>query len=160
MLRVLESQLIGYLTDAFPAVGNLFLGQVYNGVLDVLLRRLAGLFLHQVAEVVGREEHLVGEILHRRQSVPLGLVAVEIVVEQSLEACQHIAVRILSCDELSVVEAHAVVQQQFDVLGDEAFAVLVDGVVQLLLYLVQTVRENPFLRLRQMKCLVGGIRKE
>ena len=45
---------------------------------------------------------------------PFGLVGAEIIVEQLFETDQYILVDPLAGDELAVVKADAVVQQQFD----------------------------------------------
>lgn len=110
-------------------------------------------FLHEVAEVVGREETLLGEIFHRRQPFLQGPVVFEVVVEQPFKLVEHIEIGRLAGDELPLVETHTIVEQQFDVAADEFLGVLVDGVLQLLPYLVQTILEDVFLVFAQVEGL-------
>ena len=69
-------------------------------------------------------------------------------------------VYLLAGDELAVVEAEAIVQQQFDV-GDDKFAgMLVDGSVQFLLYHCEhTPKDFHFLG-GEMQSLGTGIAEE
>ena len=84
-------------------------------------------------------------------------VALEIGVQQVLEPGQDVFVHLATCDKLPFVEAHAVIQQQFDITRDQAFAVLIYRVCQFLLYLIQAIPEDsPFL-FRQVKGFVGGV---
>ena len=69
-------------------------------------------------------------------------------------------VYLLAGDELAVVEAEAIVQQQFDV-GDDKFAgMLVDGPVQFLLYHCEHTTEHFHLLGGEMQSLGTGIAEE
>ena len=109
MLGILETEVIGNLADGFRCAEEHFFGEVDDFVLDVLLGGFAGLFLDKVAEVVGREENLVGKVFDGRKPFSLGLVVLEIIVEEVLKFCQHILIGSLAGGELAFIEAHAVV---------------------------------------------------
>ena len=81
----------------------------------------------------------------------------EIRIQQGLEAGKDVAVQVLAGDELAVVEAFAIVEQQLDVVGDKGFAVLVHRILQFLLNLCQAVNDRPPLLLREVESLVGII---
>ena len=85
--------------------------------------------------------YLIGKVFHRRQAFGLGFIALEIIVQQFFKPAEYIFVYLSPCDELPFIETHAVVQQQFDVTGDEASAVLVGWNLQFPLYLVQAIPE-------------------
>ena len=63
-------------------------------------------------------------------------------------------------DELPLVEAQTVVEQHFDVDGDEPFAVAVDSVFQLLPDLEEAADDHFALSLREVQRLVHFIREE
>ena len=69
MLAALESQSVGHLGDGVVGRVQIFFGDVNNLVLDELHRCFAGLFFHEVSEVVGRQAALVGKNLDRWQPV-------------------------------------------------------------------------------------------
>ena len=60
----------------------------------------------------------------------------------SREASEDIAIDSFTCGELAVVKTEAVVEQDFDIGSDDAAAVLVDAVVQFLLYLSEAVEDG------------------
>ena len=97
------------------------------------------------------------EILHCGQALGLGTAGGEIVVHESLELGQHVAVCCLTCNELPFVEAHAVVQKQLDVACDEAPAQAVDGMVEFHRYLVEAVLYNLSFIFRQVESLVRRV---
>ena len=66
-------------------------------------------------------------------------------------------VGIFTGDELPVIEADAVVEQQFDVVHNQRLAVLVDGILQLRPYLFHTFDYSLALLLRKMQRFVGVI---
>ena len=160
MLRILETEVVGDLADGFRCAEEHFFGEVDDFVLDVLLGGFAGLFLDKVAEVVGREENLVGKVFDGRKPFSLGLVVLEIIVEEVLKFCQHILIGSLAGGELAFVEAHAVVQKQLDVACDETLAELVDGVGEFQFDFVEAVEDDSFLFIGKVECLAGGVREE
>ena len=101
--------------------------------MDVLNGRLACLFLDEVPEIVGGEVKLVGTPRHGRQSDLFRLVRIEITCQQFLETGKNIAVDNFAGSKLTVVEAEAMVEQDFDVGSDDGTAVLVDAMMQLFL---------------------------
>ncbi len=60
MVRILETNLIGYLADSLVSFQQTVFHFADDGEMDVFNGRLAGLFLHEVAEVIGRKMKLVG----------------------------------------------------------------------------------------------------
>ena len=160
MLGILETEVVGDLADGFRCAEEHFFGEVNDFVLDVLLGGFAGLFLDKVAEVVGREENLVGKVFDGRKPFSLGVVVLEIIVEEVLKFCQHILVGSFAGGELAFIEAHAVVQEQLDVACDETLAELVDGVGEFQFDFAEAVEDDFFLFIGKVECLAGGVREE
>ena len=160
VLRILESQFHGNLVHRLLRSQYQLLCVAYESRLYVFLRRYARLFLYHVTEVVWREEHLVGEVFHRRQTVCHGALLAEVVVEEVLELHYHALVALRARDELPFVEPHAVVEQQFDVARDEPAAVLVSRTAYFHLYFFKTVGVDAFLFVRQVQRFVGRIREK
>ena len=96
MLRILESQFAGHLPDRLVRVEQALFRRVDHLQLDILLRRFSGLLFDQIAEIVGRKAYLVGEIAHRRQSLPRGDALREVIVQQSFETGQRIEVQVFA----------------------------------------------------------------
>lgn len=118
MLRIRESQFVGYFADGLPGVEYTLFGYIQHFLLDMLQCRHPGFFLHQVAEIIGRQAELIGALLHSRHSVFSRFVRCKIFVQQILETGQDIVVGILAGNELAVVKADAVIEQQFDIVGN------------------------------------------
>ena len=135
MMRILESDLIGYLAHGLVRACQQVLDTVDDSEVDVFDGGLACLFLDKVAEIVGGEVELVGTPRHGGQTDLLGLVGIEVAGHQFLETGEDITVDGFTGGKLAVVEAEAMVEQDFDVGGDDAAAMLVDAVVQFFLYL-------------------------
>lgn len=147
ILRILVAEAVGYLADALAGLREQLLGHIHRPLLDVFLRRAAGLLLYQVAEVVGREMHLVGTPCHGGRAEALGIVRHEIAVEQRLEACEDVLVRPLARDELAV----AVVEEQLDGRDDDGVAVAVGAVPYLVVNLAKAVDDGLALLKRQVE---------
>ena len=95
--------------------------------------------------------HLVGTPCHGGCAEALGIVRHEIAVEQRLEACEDVLVRPLARDELAVVEAVAVVEEQLDGRGDDGVAVAVGAVPYLVVNLAKAVDDGLALLKRQVE---------
>ena len=67
MLRVFETQFVGYFAHGFAGVENLFLGHVDHFGLDVILCRTAGFFFDKIAYLIGREDQLPGALRSSEQ---------------------------------------------------------------------------------------------
>lgn len=72
MLRILEAQFVGDLTDRPPRIEHPLLRHLEQLELDMLLSRAPRLALDQVAEIVGREAKLSGAVFYRRKSFAAG----------------------------------------------------------------------------------------
>ena len=81
MLRILESEHIRHLLHAQIRSEQSVFGYFHNLKMDILPRRLPGLRLHQITEIIGRKAYLVGKILHRWQSFLTGYPRVPIFVQ-------------------------------------------------------------------------------
>lgn len=160
MLGILETEHVGYFVDRLLGAQQFVLGQVHDFVLYQFLGRATSLLLDEVAEIVGGEEAVLGEIFHGGQSFPLSPVACEIVVKQSLELGEHVLVHLFTGDELTVVEAHAVVEQQLDVATYQGLGVPVDGPLYLDADLFQAVSVDFLLPLRKVERLLGVVGEE
>ena len=119
MLRVGKSQFVGYFADGLRGVEHPFFRHLEHLLLDVFQGGHSGLLLDEVAEIVGGKAKRFGALLYRRHPLCCGLARCEIVVQQILEAGQDVVVGIFAGDELTVVETDAVVEQQFDVVGNQ-----------------------------------------
>lgn len=103
ILRILIAEAVGYLADALAGLREQLLGHIHRPLLDVFLRRAAGLLLYQVAEVVGREMQLVGTPCHGGRVEALVIVRHEIAVEQRLETFKDVLVRRLPKKPVPIV---------------------------------------------------------
>lgn len=72
MLRILKSQRICYLGNGLVGLCDEFFRGTDHLFLNILLRTPSGFPLKHISEIIGRKTELVGEILHRRQTVTLG----------------------------------------------------------------------------------------
>ena len=78
----------------------------------------------------------------------------EILVQQPLEFRDYIVVDLGTCDELTVIKTHTVVKEQFDIRGNQTFAVLVYRMFHLITDFVNAVHKNFTFPFRHMQCLV------
>lgn len=147
VLRILESEPVCNLAHCLFGAQQLFLRKFYYLGLDEILRRAARFLLHEVAEIVGRKETTFGKVFDRRQPVSKR-GAMEIAVQFVFKACENVEIGVASCVELPVVEAHAVVEQQFYVAAYQFAAVAVCGPFRLLPYFVEAVAEDGLLIFR------------
>ena len=141
MLGVLKSQFVSNLTDGLLRVEYQVFGNFRDFELDVFLCRLARLLFNQVTEIVGRQTKFRGAVFHCREAVLLSLPFCEIAVEQPFKTGENVLVGICPRDKLPFVEAQAIIQQCFNVDSDEALAVAVDGVAELVLNLIKAIDE-------------------
>ena len=123
MLWILESEAIGHLADGLAVIEDPLLCQVDDQGLNMVLGGFPCFLLDKVAKIVGREIQFFGTVGHRGQSEGLGLVGPEIVVQKAFKPFQDALMHILAGDELAVIETYTVIEQQFYIGSDEAFAV-------------------------------------
>ena len=90
----------------------------------------------------------------------MGLIAREIIIQQRLKTSPHILVGHLTGHKLAGIEAHTIVQEQFDVHGYKLAAELIYRALQFYLDLLQAVLKNLLFLLREMQSLIGAIREE
>lgn len=86
VLRILEAQAVCNLAHRFGGRKQFLLRSFNQFSLNVLRDRLTGLLADHVAEIVRGKEDLLCKIPYRRQADFLRSLAVEVFVEQSLEA--------------------------------------------------------------------------
>lgn len=86
-----------------------------------------------------------------------GRIRLEIAVKQRFKPRHHVTVGILTGDELTIIEPHAVVQQQFDLIGDKRLAMLVNRMLKFSLELSHALRDGGAFLLRQVQSLIGII---
>ena len=145
MLRIPKSCLVSYLTDCPVGFKKEIFYFVNNCLVDAFNSGFPGLLLYHVAEIVCGEMELVSAPCHRRQSKLLRFAGTEIIVQQRMEAGQHIAVKDGTGGELAVLETEAVAQQHLNVGNYDTPAVLVKGVPEFLFYLTEAVEDGlPF----------------
>ena len=99
-------------------------------LLDVGLGAGAGVGLHHVAEVVGREVHFVGKLAYRGQAALAGFAAVEVAAQEGVELCDEFLAGGLAAGKLAGVVAAAVAKEQREVGAEEFAAKSVYGVLQ------------------------------
>ena len=78
MLRVFEAELVGDFADRQAGLDEQLLGTFDDGILDVALGGGAALLADEVAEVVGRQAGLVGEVSYGGQTVTFWMTAHEV----------------------------------------------------------------------------------
>ena len=147
VLRIFEAELIGDFADGQTGLDEELLGTLDDGILDMALGGGAALLADEVAEIVGREAGLVGKVGNCWQTVPFWITADEILLQLLMEGGEDVAVYFMAGDELAVLVAHAVVQEQADGIGDERLRVAVDGVLQLLFDSVEQFHHHVLLTL-------------
>ena len=159
MLGIFEAETIAYHCDGQRLVVQQLFGMGEKVVRDDVLGGTTGFHAHQIAEIAVRQAAFVCKISYRRQTVMQGFCG-DIIIKQFYEFLYHRMVDLLAGDELAVVEAETIVQQQFNV-GDNKFAgMLVDGSVQFLLYhRKHTPKDFHFLG-GEMQSLGAGIAEE
>ena len=81
------------------------------------------------------------------------MTADEVLAQLLVESGEDVAVHFVARDELAIVVAHAVVQQQADGIGDERLRVAIDGMLQLLLYPIKQFHHHTLLSLREVQGL-------
>ena len=81
MLWILESQFVSDFTDGLAGVEHLFLGQINDFQLNVLLGGFAGFLLDEVTEVIGGKVQLVCAIGDGRQAECLRFIGLEVAVQ-------------------------------------------------------------------------------
>ena len=96
----------------------------------------------------------------RRQSLGCGLSRLQVAVDGAVEACYGVGVGLVAGDELAVVEAAAVAQQQVDGVAYDVFAVFVDAPAQLVLYAAQASPDDLLLAARYVERLVLAVLEE
>ena len=160
VLGVLEAEGVGYLADGVGGRSEAVTGLGEEVLLDELLRTVARLGFHEVAEVVGREVQRIGKVAHGGHSLTGGETLGEIVVEQDVETLHELTVNGFAGDELAVVEAHAVVQNQGDVLRHQRAGVAVDAALQFCLDVAEDVVQLLALALRHVQGLGDRIAEE
>ena len=141
MLGVLEAQFVSDLADGLLRVEHQVFGNLRDFELDVFLCRLARLLFNQVAEIVGRQAEFRGAVFHRRKAVLLSLPFGEIIIKQPFKTGNNILIDIRAGDKLTFVKTETVIQQCLDMNSDEAFAMAVNGVAELVLNLLKAIDE-------------------
>ena len=111
MLRVFEAEFIGYFADGQAGLDEQLFRTLDDSILDVTLGGGAALLADEVAEVVGREAGLVGEVSHGGQTVSFRMAVYEVLALLLMECSEDVAVHLVARDKLAVVVAHAVVEQ-------------------------------------------------
>lgn len=102
----------------------------------------------------------VRTVLQRWQARCLHLISFEIIFQYLPEFDQQLLIGFATGDELAFVEAGAIIQQQLDVLGDDCFAVAIDGMQQFLPDVFEAFRHFLLLPGRDMEGFVGIVMEE
>lgn len=121
--------------------------------------RATSLGFYKFAKIFWGVVALVRKVGHGGETLGGGEVG-QIVIEHLGELTDHGVVNLLSCNELTVVETEAIVEQKLDVANNEFARVAVDASVQLLVYHVQHATEDVYFAQTEVKGLVGCIVEE
>ena len=114
MLRIVEAETLADEGDGQCLVVQQLFGMGKKVVGNDVLGGTTGFHAHQIAEISARQTAFFGKISYRGQTIAKGFCG-DIIIKQLHEFPDHRMVDLLAGDELSVVEAEAIVQQQFDV---------------------------------------------
>lgn len=104
MVRIFEAEFVCHSRDIALFFRQQDFGKLYKMAVQVFLRRLAGLPLYEVAEIVRRQTHLAGASLHCRNSVLALHAVMEIVVKVCVEAVYNAVVVDFARNELPLIK--------------------------------------------------------
>lgn len=133
MLRILEAQLLADQRNGECVVIQQLLCMGEQMVGNDVLGGTPHLRLHQCTKVSCGKAALFGKVSDRRKPLMQGF-GPDIVIKQGDELLHHAVVNLLTGDELAVVEAQAVVEEQLNIRDDQLPRMFIDGMMQLLLY--------------------------
>ena len=114
VLRVFKAEALAHLRYAEGFINKQLAGSRKQSVVNYTLSGSASLGLDQFAEIFGRIAAFVGKVGYSRQPLVHRFLC-NVFIEQRDELLYHRMINLLACDELTVVEAQTVVQQQLDV---------------------------------------------
>lgn len=160
MLRILKSQRICYLGNGLVGLCDEFFRGTDHLFLNILLRTPSGFPLKHISEIIGRKTELVGEILHRRQTVTLGHSSLKITVNQLVELSLHAVAGLDAGKKLTFVKTHAIIQQQFELVDDKFLAELVISMTEFHFEHPHAAHYNLPLLFRKMQGLIDLIREK
>ena len=159
MLGIFEAEtLADYGNGQFFIVKQLF-GMGEKMVGDDVLGGTTSLHTHQISEISARQTAFICKIRYRGQPFAKGFRG-DVIIKECHEFPNHRMVDLLAGDELAVVEAEAIVQQQLYVGNDEFASMLVDGAMQFLLYHGEHTPKDLHLLGGKMQSLGAGITEE
>ncbi len=98
-LGVLETELVGHLIKGQFLVHHVLLQEVDDLVLYMATDGHTSFFLDEIAEVAGREEHLLCEIGDEGQTLALSLSTAEVRLQVVLETGHDVSVHLVARDE-------------------------------------------------------------
>lgn len=113
-MRIFKAEALAHLRYAESFINKQLAGSQNQSVVNYTLSGSASLGLDQFAEIFGRIAAFVGKVGYGRQTLTLRFLC-NVFIEQGDELLYHRMINLLACDELPVVEAQTVVQQQLDV---------------------------------------------
>ena len=129
MLRVFETEAVGYLRDGFPG-GKPVFRHLDNEASNMVARRISRSLFYHISEIVGRHAQFVGAVLDGRHTECQLELVFEIVAEQPVEADEYVRVFYLPGHELAVVESPAEIQYQLYVADN-------DGILKFVMFALQ-----------------------
>ena len=141
VLRIFKAEVLAYLRYAEGFIIKQLTGKRKQTIVDHTLGGFAGLSLDQFSEIFGRIAAFVGKVGYGRQPLTLRFTG-NVFIEQRDELLYHRMINLLACDELTVVEAQTVVQQQLDVGNDEFTRMLIYRMLQFLLNHCEYITED------------------
>ena len=118
MVRVVESQQVGYFSDG-EALHQQILGFSDHKLVDVADGRAAGLPVHQIAEIAGRVGQLRSAPSHGGKALFMLQPLCEIIHQQTVETLEDIAVSLLFLRNLAEVDTVAITQNQLEIACDD-----------------------------------------
>ena len=159
VLGIFEAEPLAYQSDADRSVRKELSGRDENPVVDEVPRGAPGLCLDKFPEIFGRVAAFVRKVRDRRQAFAFGLLR-KIGVQQGRELPDHAVVDFLAGDELPVVEAKAVVEEQLYVADYELARMFVYAPVKFLPDQAEHLAEYFYLGDGKVQGLVGSVVEE
>ena len=105
------SEQCSYLTGGISIVQQQFFGKFKAFPLEVFVEIFTGFELQQVGEIIGRQSGLPGTPAGRRQMTVAEAAGQDMLFEERFCPTDHFLVRFLPGNELTFVEAGAIIQQ-------------------------------------------------
>ena len=159
MLGIFEAEMLADHCDGQRLVVQQLFSMGEKAVRDDVLSSTPRFHTHQIAEIATGQAAFVSKIGYCRQTILKGFCG-DVIINQFYESLYHSMIDFLAGDKLAVIEAETIVQQQLDVGNDEFACMLIDSVMQFLLYHGEHSTKDFHFLSGEMQSLGAGIAEE